>query len=97
MHNNKRSILDNVHGHISFNKIIFKFIDTVQFQRLRYIKQLGLTYLVYPTGNHTRFEHSIGVAYLSGKLLRQLKYNQKELNITEKDIICVQLAGLLRK
>ncbi len=53
-------IADNVHGQISVHPLLMKIIDTPQFQRLRYIKQLGCLCHVYPTGNHTRFEHSIG-------------------------------------
>ncbi|XP_051748714.1 deoxynucleoside triphosphate triphosphohydrolase SAMHD1-like [Ctenopharyngodon idella] len=69
-------------------------IDTPQFQRLRHIKQLGTKYLVFPGATHTRFEHSIGVAYLAGCLLRSLHYNQPELNITKQDFLCVQIAAL---
>ena len=53
-------IADNVHGQMSVHPLLMKIIDTPQFQRLRYIKQLGCLCHVYPTGNHTRFEHSIG-------------------------------------
>ncbi|KAK9981776.1 hypothetical protein ABG768_001300, partial [Culter alburnus] len=69
-------------------------IDTPQFQRLRHIKQLGTKYLVFPGATHTRFEHSIGVAYLAGCLLRSLHDNQPELNITKQDFLCVQIAAL---
>uniref|UniRef100_A0A8C7X6S2 HD domain-containing protein n=1 Tax=Oryzias sinensis TaxID=183150 RepID=A0A8C7X6S2_9TELE len=71
-----------------------QIIDTPQFQRLRYIKQLGGGYFVYPGASHNRFEHSIGVAYLAGLQARTLRENQPELNITDKDILCVEIAGL---
>ncbi|XP_060772802.1 deoxynucleoside triphosphate triphosphohydrolase SAMHD1-like isoform X2 [Neoarius graeffei] len=85
---------DPIHGHIELHPLLVKIIDTPQFQRLRYIKQLGGAYFVFPGASHNRFEHSIGVAHLAGCLLKSLRDKQPELNITEKDILCVQIAGL---
>uniref|UniRef100_A0A672L455 Deoxynucleoside triphosphate triphosphohydrolase SAMHD1-like n=1 Tax=Sinocyclocheilus grahami TaxID=75366 RepID=A0A672L455_SINGR len=85
---------DPVHGHIELHPLLVQMIDTPQFQRLRYIKQLGTKYLVYPGATHTRFEHSIGVAHLAGCLLKTLHENQPELNITKQDFLCVQIAAL---
>ncbi|XP_067260337.1 deoxynucleoside triphosphate triphosphohydrolase SAMHD1-like [Chanodichthys erythropterus] len=84
---------DPIHGQIELHLLLVKIIDTPQFQRLRYIKQLGGTYLVYPGATHTRFEHSIGVAYLAKEKQQDLEKKQKEL-ITDKDILCVQIAAL---
>ena len=53
-------ICDSVHGQISVHPLLIKIIDTPQFQRLRYLKQLGSLCYVYPSANHTRFEHCIG-------------------------------------
>ncbi|NWU99325.1 SAMH1 triphosphohydrolase, partial [Upupa epops] len=85
---------DPVHGHIEVHPLLVRIIDTPQFQRLRYIKQLGGTYFVFPGASHNRFEHSIGVGYLAGCLVRELKERQPELDITQRDILCVEIAGL---
>ncbi|XP_047669910.1 deoxynucleoside triphosphate triphosphohydrolase SAMHD1-like [Tachysurus fulvidraco] len=85
---------DPIHGHIELHPLLVKIIDTPQFQRLRYIKQLGGAYFVFPGASHNRFEHSVGVGYLAGCLIKTLSEKQPELGITEKDILCVQIAGL---
>ncbi|XP_053384480.1 uncharacterized protein LOC123536304 isoform X2 [Mercenaria mercenaria] len=85
---------DPLYGQIELHPLCVKIIDTPQFQRLRYIKQLETCYLVYPGASHNRFEHSIGVCHLAGKFLRVLKEGQPELDITTKDILCVEIAAL---
>ncbi|RXN35003.1 deoxynucleoside triphosphate triphosphohydrolase SAMHD1-like protein [Labeo rohita] len=85
---------DPIHGHMELHPLLVKIIDTPQFQRLRRIKQLGGAYLVYPGASHNRFEHSLGVAYLAGCLVKTLHDNQPELKITKRDFLCVQIAGL---
>ncbi|XP_044520270.1 deoxynucleoside triphosphate triphosphohydrolase SAMHD1 isoform X2 [Gracilinanus agilis] len=85
---------DPIHGHIELHPLLIKIIDTPQFQRLRYIKQLGGSYYVFPGASHNRFEHSLGVGYLAGYLVRTLQEKQPELQITNRDILCVQIAGL---
>ncbi|XP_078092980.1 deoxynucleoside triphosphate triphosphohydrolase SAMHD1-like [Mustelus asterias] len=85
---------DPIHGHIEMHPLLVRIIDTPQFQRLRFIKQLGGTYFVYPGASHNRFEHSIGVGYLAGQLVKALAERQPELRINHRDILCVQIAGL---
>uniref|UniRef100_A0A803V4R7 HD/PDEase domain-containing protein n=1 Tax=Ficedula albicollis TaxID=59894 RepID=A0A803V4R7_FICAL len=85
---------DPIHGHIEFHPLLIRIIDTPQFQRLRYIKQLGGTYFVFPGASHNRFEHSLGVGHLAGCLVRTLKDRQPDLGITQRDILCVEIAGL---
>lgn len=85
---------DPIHGHIEFHPLLIRIIDTPQFQRLRYIKQLGGGYYVFPGASHNRFEHSLGVGYLAGCLVRALAEKQPELQISERDMLCVQIAGL---
>ncbi|XP_071817090.1 deoxynucleoside triphosphate triphosphohydrolase SAMHD1-like isoform X2 [Apostichopus japonicus] len=85
---------DSVHGHIEMHPLLVSIIDTPEFQRLRFIKQLGMCYFVYPGASHNRFEHSLGVSYLAGELARTLQSKQKNLKITKEDILCVEIAGL---
>jgi hypothetical protein len=77
-------IRDSLHGNLQINEFEVKLIDTPQIQRLRRIKQLGFTYLVYPGANHTRFEHSIGSMYLASRLASSL-----ELSVEEKEMLRV--------
>ena len=86
--------LDNIHGNIKIGKNVLQIIHTKEFQRLKNIRQLGNAHYVFMGATHTRFEHSIGVSYLSGCLLTNIKNNQPELNITNRDIVLMQIAGL---
>ena len=85
---------DPIHNHISFEGLALKIIDTPEFQRLHSLKQLGTCDYVFRGATHTRFEHSLGVAYLAESLVKRLQKNQPELTITDIDVICVQVAGL---
>jgi HD superfamily phosphohydrolase len=86
---------DPIHGRIELPEYCINIIDTIEFQRLRYLKQLGLLNYVFYGATHTRFEHSIGVCWLAGEWIKHLARKQPELNITEKDIKIVQIAGLV--
>jgi uncharacterized protein len=66
-------IRDSVHGNLHLEEFEVRLTDTPQIQRLRRIKQLGFTYLVYPGANHSRFEHSIGTMYLASRLANNLQ------------------------
>lgn len=88
-------IYDDIHGYMNFEPTCIKIIDNPIFQRLRDIKQLGLSHKIFPGACHTRFQHSLGVAFLSEKLLINIRQNQPELNITDKDILNVKIAGLV--
>ena len=88
-------IHDPIHGTITITPIMKLIIDTPEFQRLRQLKQLGATYFVFPSATHTRFEHSLGVSYLAGKLMETLQKNQPRLKITPKEIEITRIAGLI--
>ncbi|GAB2214238.1 hypothetical protein Droror1_Dr00018579 [Drosera rotundifolia] len=91
-----KHVRDNVYGNIYLDPLCLKFIDTQQFQRLRDLKQLGVTYLVYPGAVHSRFEHSLGVYWLANAAINQIRNHQgPELDIDDFDVQTVRLAGLL--
>ncbi|ELY49332.1 HD domain-containing protein [Natronolimnohabitans innermongolicus] len=66
------TIKDSVHDHIRIDGVAQDLLDTPELQRLRNIRQLGTVSLVYPSANHTRFEHSLGVYHLACEALEQL-------------------------
>ena len=69
---NTKKIYDSVHGFIEVDEFEAELIYSPVFQRLYYIHQLGITYLVYPGATHKRFEHSLGVMELSSRIYKQL-------------------------
>lgn len=92
---NPTTIFDPVHREYELGAEIIDIINTSEFQRLRRLRQLATAHWVWLGATHTRFEHSISVAYLAGRMASHLKKKQPELNITERQILLVQLAGLL--
>ena len=66
------TIKDSVHDHIEVEGVTAALLDTPPVQRLRRVSQLGTVTYVYPSANHTRFEHSIGVAHLADRALDHL-------------------------
>jgi HD superfamily phosphohydrolase len=80
MENNYRdnyygSILDPIHGDIKLSEIEKWIISHPLFNRLRRVKQNTFLYYVFPSANHTRFEHSIGVMHIAGKIFDACKEN----------------------
>ena len=67
-----KKIYDPIHGFIRFDEFEKALIDTLPFQRLHNIHQLGISYLVYPGATHSRFEHSLGVMELSTQILKRI-------------------------
>lgn len=81
-------IKDEIHGTLEFDELEARVIDSAEFQRLRRIKQMSVTSLVYPGANHTRFEHSIGTAHLASVIAARL-------GLGADDVRKVKLCGLL--
>ena len=75
MHRHGRPIVirDPVWNTIRLDAVAASIVDTAPFQRLRYIRQLGLAHLVYPGATHTRFDHAVGVYHLAVRAIRTLK------------------------
>lgn len=90
----KKIFSDPLYGFISVNdELLFKIIEHPLFQRLRRIRQLGLTDYVYPGALHTRFHHAIGAMHLMGLVLNNLK--SKGHQISEEEFQAAQIAILL--
>ncbi len=83
----RKVIRDPLHGYIELDELARSIVDTVEMQRLRRIRQLGFSYLVYPGANHTRFEHSLGTYHLMNVLLDQLEVEKEE----EKELLVASL------
>jgi uncharacterized protein len=75
-----KKILDPIHSYIELNKNELKILDHPLMQRLRNIKQLAFSHYVYPSAQHSRFEHSLGVFHLATKISKNLNLNQKDTN-----------------
>ena len=85
---------DPVHSYIHIHyEVIWNCLDSKEFQRLRRIRQLGGDFQVYPTAEHSRFSHSLGVYEIVRRMVTEVKSLCIEL--TEYDKVCVMLAGLL--
>lgn len=94
MHSNKRAkiINDPIYGFIDIDKgIINDLINHEFFQRLRRISQLGLTYLVYPGANHTRFQHALGCLHLMNKALHQIENKGHKISFDEKEAVKIAI------
>jgi len=86
---------DDIHSSITLDPITHAFLSTPHLQRLRGLKQLGTVEHVYVNATHTRFEHSLGVMHLAEKVCKILQRRQPNLRISDKDVLCVKLAGLM--
>lgn len=74
-------IKDVIYKYIRINENEQKLIDSPELQRLRRIRQLPFSYLVYPGANHTRFEHSLGVMHVAGKIAEKLNLDVQKFRI----------------
>jgi HD superfamily phosphohydrolase len=90
----KKILNDPIYGFITVpDPLVLKLIDHPWFQRLRYIKQLGLSHLVYPGALHTRFHHALGAMHLMGLAIGTLR--GKGHAISEEEALGAAIAILL--
>ena len=87
------TVRDAVHGDIALSAEEAAVMDTLEFQRLRRIKQLGTSDLIYPTAVHTRFDHSLGTLQMAQRMVDSLRARGHE--IREEDARHIRLAALL--
>jgi len=80
MTNTSKVIYDPVHGSIRVDEPFLSILDRHEMQRLRAVKQLGHGNMVFPGANHTRFEHSLGVYHLAGRMASSLSLSVEETN-----------------
>ncbi len=88
-------IRDPLWDNIRLDRVALSVLDTPPVQRLRYIRQLGHAFLVYPGATHTRFEHALGAYHLTGRGLASLAERGELEAVPEGERIAVRLAGLL--
>ncbi|WP_285060658.1 HD domain-containing protein [Pedobacter ginsengisoli] len=90
--NKKKIINDPVYGFISIpSAITFDLISHPYFQRLRYIKQLGMTHLVYPGALHTRFHHALGAMHLMKLAVEVLRGKGHEITAAEEEAATIAI------
>ena len=94
MMGNFHEMRDPIHGFVKLSDKEMKLINTRVFQRLRRIRQLAMTFLVYPGAVHTRFDHSIGVMHIAGRICTKLRELHPE-RVCEEDIVRIRFAALL--
>jgi len=74
----KKTVHDPVHGTITVSGVVLELLDTVEVQRLRGIKQLGLANIAFPGANHSRFEHALGTSFMGEKVSAALGLSKEE-------------------
>ena len=88
-------IRDPLWNNIRIDPLAMRLVDTPAFQRLRYVRQLGLAFLVYPGATHTRFEHALGTYHLA-RLALSLLQERGDLDArSQDDCLIVRVAALL--
>lgn len=88
-------IRDPLWNNIRLDPLAFELIDTPAFQRLRYVRQLGLAFLVYPGATHSRFEHALGTYHLARRTLALFEEHDDFAAVGRDECQLVRVAALL--
>jgi HD superfamily phosphohydrolase len=88
-------IRDPLWNNIRVEPLALRLIDTAAFQRLRYVRQLGLAFLVYPGASHSRFEHALGTYHLARRALALLEERGDLRGVGDGVCTEIRLAALL--
>ena len=90
--NKKKIINDPVYGFITIpSELVYDLIEHPCFQRLRYIKQLGMTHLVYPGALHTRFHHALGAMHLMSTAIETLCNKGHDISPAEQQAVTIAI------
>ena len=68
----RKVIYDNIHGQITLNRVESRILETPYYQRLRWIRQLGFSFYIFPGATHTRHAHTLGVLHMMDQVLRSI-------------------------
>src|SRR3712207_6652007 len=89
-------IRDPLWNNVRVDGLAMRLIDTPAFQRLRYVRQLGWVYLVYPGATHSRFEHAVGTYHLARRALSLLEERGEDFTaLPDDECQLVRVAALL--
>jgi HD superfamily phosphohydrolase len=88
-------VRDPLWNNIRVDREALKLLDTEPIQRLRYIRQLGHAFLVYPGATHSRFEHALGTYHLARRTLGLFQERGELAGIPDEQLVAVRLAALL--
>jgi HD superfamily phosphohydrolase len=88
-------IRDPLWNNVRVDPLALRLVDTPAFQRLRYVRQLGLAYLVYPGASHSRFEHALGAYHLAQRALALFGERDLERAVGGEACVVVRCAALL--
>jgi len=89
-----KEIYCSVHGFILLTPLALRFVDTVEFQRLNWLHQLGASFLIFSSASHTRKSHALGVYHLARMAGQTLQRRHPDL-VSDRTIELIAIAGLL--